>query len=154
MCNYLDGNTGSDCSNFSNVTFEFRCYYNVAIFEDRDFILSNYTFGSWFLVRVPESRCDLNDDTFKDRCYYNVDTFEVCHCTDGHQEDTHCLNHGQGVYKTPGEAPTTISGKRSGQIRDQGLLQVMLQWLQHGQAQKRLTILILPNLNSKWSLED
>ena len=45
---------------------------------------------------------------------------------------------GQGVYKTPGEAPTIISSKRSGQSRDQGLLQVVLQWLQHGQAQKRL----------------
>ena len=66
-CNF-NSNTGSDCSNFSNVTFEFRCDYNVAIFEDRDFILSNYTFGSWFLVRVPESRCDLNNDTFEDRC--------------------------------------------------------------------------------------
>ena len=38
--------------------------YIVDIFEDRDFILSNYTFSSWFLVRVPESRCDCNDDTF------------------------------------------------------------------------------------------
>ena len=99
-CNYLNSNTGSDGSNFSNVTFEFRCYCNVAIFEDRDFILSNYTFGSWFLVRVPESRCDFNDDTFKDRCTLTATAFEVCHCTDGHQEDTHCLNHGQGVNKT------------------------------------------------------
>ena len=43
--------------------------------------------------------------------YFNVDNFEDCHCTDGHQEEQGCLNHGQGVYKTPGEAPT---GKRSG----------------------------------------
>ena len=60
----------------NNYTFKGRCYCNVDIFEDRDFILSNDTFGSWFLVRVPENRC-----------YYNVNTFEVCHCTDGHQED-------------------------------------------------------------------
>ena len=90
-------------------------YLSDDIFKDGDFILSNYTFGSWFLVRVPESRCDLNDDTFKDRCYYNVDTFEVCHCTDGHQEDTHCLNYGQGVYETLGailEASTSSTWQK------------------------------------------
>ena len=54
---------------------------------------------------------------------FNGDNFEGSHCTDGHQENTHCLNHGQGVHKTPGEAPTTISGKRSDQVRDQGQLQ-------------------------------
>ena len=32
-------------SNFSNVTFEYRCYSNVAIFGDREFILPNYTLG-------------------------------------------------------------------------------------------------------------
>ena len=73
-CYYNDGNAGG--FDLSNDTFENRCYYNVAIFEDGDSILSNYTFGSWFLVRVPENRCDFNDDTFKDRCYYNVDIFE------------------------------------------------------------------------------
>ena len=56
-----------ETSTISNVTFEHRCYCNVAIFGDRDFILSNYTFGSWFLVRVLESRCDFDDDTFEDR---------------------------------------------------------------------------------------
>ena len=55
-CHYNDGNFAGG-SDFSNDTFENRCYYNVAIFEDGDFILSNYTFGSWFLVRVPENRC-------------------------------------------------------------------------------------------------
>ena len=99
-CNYFDSNTGSDCSNFSNVTFEFRCYYNVAIFEDRDFILSNYTFGSWFLVRVPESRCDLNDDTCEDRCTSSVDNFRVCHCTDGHQEHIVSTSWPKGVQDT------------------------------------------------------
>ena len=42
-------------------------------------------------------------------------TFEVCHCTNGHQEHILSQPVGQGVHKTPGEAPTTISGKRSGQ---------------------------------------
>ena len=43
-------------------------YCNVDIFEDRDFILSNFTFGSWFLVRVPESRCYFSIGTFENRC--------------------------------------------------------------------------------------
>ena len=46
-------------------------------------------------------------------------TLEVCHFTDGHQEHILSQPVGQGVYKTPGEAPT---GKRSGQSRDQDLL--------------------------------
>ena len=54
-CYYNDGNAGG--IDFSNDTFENRCYINVDIFEDRDFILSNYTCCSWFLVRVPENRC-------------------------------------------------------------------------------------------------
>ena len=44
---------------------------------------------------------------------FTDDYFEDCNCTGGHEEDDY-LNHGQGVNKTTGEAPTTISGKRSG----------------------------------------
>ena len=73
-CYYNDGNAGG--IDFGNDTFKDRCYYNVDIFEDGDFILSNNTFGSWFLVRVPEDRCDFNDDTFKARCYFSIGTFE------------------------------------------------------------------------------
>merc|ERR1712082_173780 len=65
-CYYNDGNTGG--IDFSIDTFENRCYYNVAIFEDGDFILSNYTFGSWFLVRVPENRCYFSVGSFENRC--------------------------------------------------------------------------------------
>ena len=48
---------------------ESRCYYKVDIFKGGDFILSNDTFGSWFLVRVPENRCYFSIDTFENRCY-------------------------------------------------------------------------------------
>ena len=64
---------------FTVDTFEFRCYYNVDHFRSGDYNDSN----------AGESD-------------FNVVNFEDCHCTDGHQEDTHCLNHGQGVNKTPG----------------------------------------------------
>ena len=63
--------------------------------------------GSWFLVRVPESRCDFDDDTFEDRCACNVVNFRVCHCTVGLLE--HVVSTGWARAK----------GKGSGQSRDQ-----------------------------------
>ena len=64
-CN--DDNAGG--FDFSNDTFENRYYVNVASFEDGDFIPSNYTVGSWFLVRVPEDRCFFNDCIFERGVY-------------------------------------------------------------------------------------
>ena len=37
-----DNEVKQDCS---NITFEYRCVCNVAIFGDRESVLSNYTFG-------------------------------------------------------------------------------------------------------------
>ena len=65
---------------FTVDTFEHRCYYNVGHFRSGDYIDGN------------ASESDFSDDTFEDRCTLTSTTFEVCHCTDGHQEDIHCLN--------------------------------------------------------------
>ena len=89
------------------------------------FIIGDYKEDLYYNVDTFVDRCTLTSTTVREASVsnagnagvsdFNGDNIEDCHCTDGHQEEQGCLNHGQGVYKTPGailEASTTSSWQK------------------------------------------